>query len=104
MGQIVPYLLPVVIARVSVVDFRTKPQNRELADSLELVPGKLFAVLSLLPWTYTTYFPLQVYLGRVTPTQAAQGLGMQAFWIAALVGIAALMWRRGLRRYEAVGG
>ena len=71
---------------------------------LELVPGKLFAVLGLLPWAYTTYFPLQVYLGRVTPAAAAQGLAMQAFWIAALAGVAALMWRRGLRRYEAVGG
>ena len=33
-----------------------------------------------------------------------QGLVIQAFWVLALLGIAQLLWTRGLRRHTAVGG
>jgi ABC-2 type transport system permease protein len=33
-----------------------------------------------------------------------RGLGIQLFWLLALLGLAQLLWARGLRRHTAVGG
>ena len=71
---------------------------------LELIPKKVFAVLRALPWTYQSYFPMQIYLGRLDRAAAIQGLAVQVAWILALGGICRFMWKRGIRRYGAVGG
>jgi ABC-2 type transport system permease protein len=71
---------------------------------LELVPQKVFAVVQLLPWTYQSYFPMQVYLGRLDYLETLRGLGIQVAWILVLGGLCGLMWRRGVRNYGAVGG
>lgn len=71
---------------------------------LEVLPPKLFAVLNQLPWSYQTYFPMRVYLGRVDVAGAIEGLIGQLVWIGVLGSLAALMWKRGLKRYAAVGG
>lgn len=71
---------------------------------LELLPRAVWAVAGNLPWTYMTYFPLQIWLGRLDPAAVLRGFAFQAFWIAALFALAAFLWRRGIRRYEAVGG
>jgi len=70
---------------------------------LELVPGWLFRLFTLLPWTYETYFPLQIFLGRVEMPAIIRGLALQAVWVAVLSLVVSLMWRRGTRHYEAVG-
>jgi len=71
---------------------------------LELIPRKLFIVLKALPWTYQSYFPMQVYLGRLDFRATLAGLGVQVLWILALGGLCWLMWRNGVRKYGAVGG
>jgi len=71
---------------------------------LELIPRKAFAVLQVLPWTYQSYFPMQVYLGRLDYLATLRGLGIQALWILVLGGLCGLMWKRGVRKYGAVGG
>jgi len=70
---------------------------------LELVPPWLFRIFILLPWTCETYFPLQIFLGRVMLPEILRGLALQVFWIAALSAFVSLLWRRGTRHYEAVG-
>ena len=51
------------------------------------------------------YFPAAIFTGRIsTPAEALSGLGIQACWVVALLSIATLLWRRGLRRHTAVGG
>lgn len=71
---------------------------------LEIVNPKIFAVLGRLPWSYQTYFPMRVYLGRVDLAGALWGLGGQLAWIAVLGLLTVTLWKRGLRRYAAVGG
>jgi len=70
---------------------------------LELVPRGLFSILGLLPFTYETYFPLQIFLGRAGADAVARGLAMQVFWVATMAGVVSLLWRRGTLRFEAVG-
>jgi len=71
---------------------------------LDMLPPALLAVLELTPFPYMLYFPVQVYLGRVEGAELAQGIAIQAFWVAATYVLARLVWRRGIRHYSAVGG
>ena len=61
-------------------------------------------VMRWLPFIYTTYFPLNVLTGQESSLYAVTGLGIQAVWIAALAALSVWVWKRGIRRYVAVGG
>ena len=71
---------------------------------LSLLPGPLAALLTRLPFAKLLYFPAQVYLGQVEGTAFWAGLGEQLAWLAGLAALNAWVWRRGLRRFRAVGG
>jgi ABC-2 type transport system permease protein len=43
-------------------------------------------------------------MGRITGTQLARGLVIQALWVFAAYLIARFAWNRGIRKYSAVGG
>ena len=72
---------------------------------LDLLPKTLYEISQYLPYYYQMYFPVAIFTGRIAePMQALVGLGIQAFWVVALLGCATLLWKRGLRRHTAVGG
>ena len=72
---------------------------------LDLMPKVLFDISRYLPYYYQMYFPVAIFTGRISNfKQALAGLGIQAFWVVALLGCATLLWKRGLRRHTAVGG
>ena len=50
------------------------------------------------------YFPAAILTGRIARAAVAPGLILQAAWLVILLGVAQLLWRRGLRRHTAVGG
>lgn len=69
---------------------------------LEFWPGGVGDVLTVLPWAATAYVPAHL---AVDPSLArlAELVALQAFWVAAFVGLTALAWRRGERRLMRVG-
>ncbi len=71
---------------------------------LDILPGWLSQILSYSPFPYQLFFPISIYLGRVQGSALAQGLIMQAGWVAAFYFLARFAWNRGIRRYTAVGG
>lgn len=71
---------------------------------LDLMPGWVFRLSQFLPFYYQMYFPAAILTGRIDQALAVQGLAVQALWVAALLGLNLLLWRRGLRRHTAVGG
>ncbi len=71
---------------------------------LDLLPKSVFAVIRFLPFFYQAYFPAAILTGRQGLDFALQGLAIQAFWVVALVSLAELLWRRGLRHHTAAGG
>lgn len=71
---------------------------------LDILPPPLLAALNFTPFPYQLYFPVSVYLGRVTGAELWQGLAIQAGWVLAGYALARWVWRRGIRRYSAVGG
>lgn len=71
---------------------------------LDILPSWLAQALMWTPFPYCTFFPVSVYLGKVSGFALAQGLVLQLVWIAVAYTLARLMWRRGLRSYTVVGG
>ncbi|MBL9215208.1 MAG: ABC-2 family transporter protein [Opitutaceae bacterium] len=72
---------------------------------LDLLPRWLYDFSAYLPYYYQMYFPVALLTGRITDEAfILRGLGIQLFWVIALLGVAQLLWHRGLRRHTAVGG
>lgn len=69
-----------------------------------LLPGALQTVAMILPYRYFIGFPVEALMGRLSPAELAAGLGGQIIWLAALLAAHQWVWRRGVRRYAAVGG
>jgi len=47
--------------------------------------------------------PGEIAAGVLTGTQIAAGYGYQLAWLIIFAALVALVWRRGLRRFTAVG-
>ncbi|MEO7932858.1 MAG: ABC-2 family transporter protein [Chthoniobacterales bacterium] len=71
---------------------------------LDIMPAWFQRFLDFLPFKYELYFPIAVFLEKMKPALLLQGFLFQIAWVAILYGIARLLWRRGLRKYSAVGG
>ena len=71
---------------------------------LDLLPDWFFRLSQFLPYYYQMYFPAAIFTGRLDQASATEGLFIQVIWAALLLGLAHLLWRRGLRRHTAVGG
>jgi ABC-2 type transport system permease protein len=71
---------------------------------IDLLGEPWATVLKLLPTQYTAYFPAMVFLGKIEGESLAVGLLLQAAWVVALMFLARVMYRVGLKRYSAYGG
>lgn len=71
---------------------------------IELLPEVLVGAARQLPFQYIYAFPLSVMLDRVPDDALFGALMAQLTWVVVLSGLAYVLWRAGLRRYEAVGG
>jgi ABC-2 type transport system permease protein len=72
---------------------------------LDLLPDWIYRAAKFLPFYYQMYFPGAIITGRINdPAVIVQSLGIELCWALALLGLAQLLWVRGLRRHTAVGG
>jgi len=71
---------------------------------LNILPAVLFKIMNFLPFSFLVFFPLNVYLDRLSTSEIYRGLLTQTIWIAIFSVLLKVVWQRGLRRYEAVGG
>jgi ABC-2 type transport system permease protein len=70
---------------------------------LNLLPLTYIKISYALPFSYSFFVPTQLYLGKINIATAINGIYVQGAWIILLALIIALVWRRGIRRYEGVG-
>jgi ABC-2 type transport system permease protein len=70
---------------------------------LSLFPHWLQIVADILPFQWMLGFPVELVLGKLTPTQALIGLGAQAVWLGISLMLVRVVWRAGVRIYSAVG-
>ena len=71
---------------------------------LDLMPAGLFHAARFLPFYYQMYFPAAILTGRLDRPTALWEMAVELAWAAILLGVARLLWTRGLRRHTAVGG
>jgi ABC-2 type transport system permease protein len=71
---------------------------------LSMLPGPLQHVLFFTPFPYQLYFPVAVYMGKITGTQLQVGFLIQFLWVVASFALARFAWARGIRKYAAFGG
>ena len=71
---------------------------------LDILPPGLAQALYFTPFPYQLYFPVSIYMGKTTGMDLVRGLSIQAAWAMAAYGLARFAWRRGIRKYSAVGG
>lgn len=70
---------------------------------LDILPLAIQKFLYLTPFPYLIFFPIQVYLGKISGTILLGGLLISLFWIFVLFILMGLVWRKGLLIYRAEG-
>ncbi len=71
---------------------------------IALLPGVLRLAAWVLPFRYMVAFPVEVLTGQLDTAGWLAGLAIQAGWLVVALGLYALLWRKGLQHYTAVGG
>ncbi len=70
---------------------------------LTFYPPLARAIIEWTPFPYLVYYPVRVLTGAASGPEIARIFGVQLAWLLVLLLGRALLWRRGLRRYGAVG-
>lgn len=69
-----------------------------------LLPGFLRTLSGVLPFRYMVGFPVEILTGQLSGAAILTGFAYQLGWLAVAALAFTLLWRSGVRRYEAVGG
>jgi viologen exporter family transport system permease protein len=70
---------------------------------LRLMPTWLVTIAAWTPFRFMLSAPVELLTLELTPGAALRLLGGQLAWLAILLGLAHVIWRAGVRRFEAVG-
>lgn len=70
---------------------------------LDILPVGIFNALRVLPFTYLLFFPLNVYLGKVSAGEILFGFLISLFWIFVFFKFVKILFRLGVKNYAAWG-
>lgn len=70
---------------------------------LDILPKGIFIALKILPFSYLLFFPLDIYLGKLSFVEIFVGLGVCLFWIVVIYQAVRFTFRAGLKNYAAWG-
>lgn len=71
---------------------------------LDLLPDSISYISKFLPFQYLLYFPVKIYLGKVSNNSIISGIFCLLLWIVVFFFLNKLIWKKGIKRYSAVGG
>jgi ABC-2 type transport system permease protein len=71
---------------------------------LALFPDWLHTALLMQPFAGLLDIPLRIYMGNLVDVGAIVGIGLQLFWIVAVIALGRIAMSRALRRLEVQGG
>ncbi len=69
-----------------------------------LLPPLIQLLSTILPFRYMAAFPVELLTGQLSKSEIMTGFVFQAFWMFVALGLYAVLWRKGVRHYAAVGG
>ena len=70
---------------------------------LDFLPKPIYFFLKLTPFNYLIFFPVQIYLKRISISGIIQGFLVLIIWFFILLRLVRFVWRKGLKQYEAQG-
>lgn len=70
---------------------------------LSLMPSWVVTLSDYLPFRYMLSMPVSILIGRTAGGDALRAVGWQWLWATSMALLAVIVWRRGVRRYEAYG-
>jgi len=70
---------------------------------IDILPQTIQNILYSLPFPYLLFFPLQIYLGKLSTQATLQGLAISGMWMTVLIVAMRRMWASGIKKYSAVG-
>lgn len=70
---------------------------------LDLMPPAIRDVAQWLPFQLFKYTPIQIALGKLPPEEIWPRLLLGLLWLALAVALFQVVWRRGVRKFSAVG-
>lgn len=70
---------------------------------LSLFPDVLQHIFRALPFQYVIYVPVQIFLGKWSAPQSMQELAGGFVWLALLMGLCHIIWKKGIYLYQAEG-
>lgn len=71
---------------------------------LDMFGETINKLLNFLPFKYIVFFPINVINGKLPWDEIVNGIQLQFAWIFALFLLSKLLWRKGMQRFESVGG
>jgi len=71
---------------------------------LDLLPVWAHDIVNLLPFQYLAYTPAAIFLGKIQGPELWTSLAIEMCWLLAFIGLARIMFHRGIRRYSGFGG
>ncbi len=70
---------------------------------LDILPIPLQRIFAILPFMYLQYFPIKIYLGKITTEGLLFGFAVAGIWSIILYFTVSLVWKRGLKEYSSEG-
>lgn len=70
---------------------------------IDILPPFLLKVAMVTPFPYMIYFPIQVYLGKITGSAQIYGFIISFSWAAILFMVMRYVWKKGFKVYQAIG-
>jgi viologen exporter family transport system permease protein len=71
---------------------------------LPLLPDLIRDIATYLPFRFMLSVPVELMTRTMTTREVTEVMGLQLAWAVATLVLALWIWRRGVRRFEAVGG
>ncbi|WP_313560446.1 ABC transporter permease [Ruminiclostridium cellobioparum] len=71
---------------------------------LDIFGKNFLRVIEFLPFKYTIYFPINVISGKLNYDDLSKGILIQLFWVVFLFILSNYLWKKGMKKYVAVGG
>lgn len=70
---------------------------------LGLLPIIVQQIARILPFRYTLSFPVEILMGKLSPSEVVTGLAIGTFWSGVIIFLTILLWKKGLKKYSAAG-
>ena len=70
---------------------------------LTFFPHTVLSVLNVSPFPYLMFIPIQIFLGKISVSNALFSIGVQLFWIVILLLLVQWILSKGVRLFTGVG-